>query len=154
MFTVLVVDDDPKFSRGLEEMLAAAGYRVLCASTGKEAVDLLERVHNEIDLTIVDLALPDINGFEIIGALSRRPNPMKIIATTALYKDFHLEMAETLGAQAAIRKPSPGSPIPAGEWLRTVHQLIGDPAGAGRASAASVPSSDVAESSNGKKANR
>lgn len=128
MSTILIVDDDSKFLAAADRMLAAAGYRVLQACDGKEAADVLKKSHREIDLAIVDLALPGINGFELIGAISRRPNPVKILATTALYKDVHLEMAKALGAHAVLRKPPAGAPLPEREWLDTVRRLIGDAA--------------------------
>lgn len=128
MSTILIIDDDSKFLFAAEHMLANAGYRVLRASDGKEAAAVLQKAHREIDLAIVDLALPGINGFELIGSISRRPNAMKILATTALYKDVHLEMAGALGAHAVIRKPPAGRPLPEREWLETVRRLIGDPA--------------------------
>jgi CheY-like chemotaxis protein len=136
MSTLLVVDDDPKFLNAAEHMLTGAGYQVLRAIDGNQAVALLEKKHSEIDLVIVDLALPGINGFEIIGAISRRPNRVKIIATTSVYKDAHFEMAGALGAHAAIRKPPEGKPLPEREWLATVRRLIGEPAGDLRANAA------------------
>jgi CheY-like chemotaxis protein len=126
MSTVLVVDDDPKFLKAVEHMLATAGYHVLRAADGNQAVDILEKKHSEIDLIIVDMALPGINGFEIIGAISRRPNRLKIIATTAVYKGA-FETAGTLGAHAAIRKPPEGKPLPERDWLGTVRRLIGEP---------------------------
>jgi CheY-like chemotaxis protein len=126
MPTILVVDDDPKFLDAAEQMLLTAGYRVWCAADGKQAVDLLEKKHSEIDLTIVDLALPDINGFELIGAISRRASAVRVVATTSVHKDAYLDMAGSLGAHAAIRKPPKGAPLPEDEWLGIVHRLIGD----------------------------
>jgi len=149
MPTVLLVDDDPAFLTQLEQILAQAGYAVLHAHTGRDAIDLLEKKHNEIDLTVVDLALPDINGFEIIGALSRRPNRMKIIAMTGAYKDSHLQMAGALGAHAAIRKPPPGNRLSERDWLGTVHRLIGSPTRGRFANAASAHGADNAELPNG-----
>jgi len=125
MTTILVVDDDPGFMNAAEHMLVTAGYRVLRAATGKQAVEVLEKQHGEIDLTIVDLALPDINGFELIGAISRRTNQIRVIATSRVFKDPYLEMAGTLGAHASIRKSPEGKPLPESEWLATVHRLIG-----------------------------
>src|SRR5580704_4950737 len=125
MSTILVVDDDPRFMNAAEHMLVEAGYRVLRATNGKQASDLLEKQHGEIDLTIVDLALPDTSGFEIIGAISRRVNPIKVIATTSVFKDPYLEMAGSLGAHASIRKSPEGMPLPESTWLETVRQLIG-----------------------------
>jgi putative two-component system response regulator len=151
MPTILVVDDDPKFLCAVERMLTTAGYHVLRASDGKEAEEILERKHNEIDLAIMDLALPGINGFEIIGDMSRRPNSVKIIATTSVYKDDLLTMAGTLGAHAAIRKPPEGKPLPERDWLRVVDRLIGNRAPEQRMSAAgaSGAGSNDSEPSNG-----
>jgi two-component system response regulator VanR len=125
MTTILVVDDDPRFLNAAEQMLVAAGYLVLRAANGKQAVDVLEKKHSEIDLIIVDLALPDINGFELIGAVSRRTTQIRVIATSSVFKDQYLEMAGTLGAHASIRKSPEGKPLPESEWLATVHRLIG-----------------------------
>ena len=150
MTTVLIVDDDPVFLSALEALLVSAEYTVLTAITGGEAVDLLEKKHSEIALAIIDLALPDINGFEIIGALSRRPNPIKILATTGAFKDTHLEMAGSLGAHAAIRKPAPGRALVEREWLETVAQLVGKPNSERRANAASAHGTpDKEEGTNG-----
>jgi CheY-like chemotaxis protein len=135
MSTILVIDDDPAFSEQLRHMLAGAGYEVLVAADGLEGVRLLEKQHRAIDLAIVDLSLPGINGFEIIGALSRRPNEIKIIATTGVYKPTHLEVAGTLGAHAVIRKPAEGASLPEKEWMGTIRQLL---AAATRRSGAAV----------------
>ncbi len=131
MPTVLIVDDDPVFLGSAAELLSDAGYEVLRAHNGKEAIKTLEKKRNEVGLTIIDLNLPDINGFELIGALRRHNHAVKILATTGVYKDEHLEMAATLGADAALRKPGAGKPLPKREWLQTVERLIGGAAGRG-----------------------
>jgi len=125
--TILVVDDDPAFVAESEELFSTAGYRVLQASDGIRAVRLLDEMHQKIDLAIIDLSLPGINGFELIGSLSRRTNGVKIIATSGVYKDAQLESATALGAHAAIRKPPVIQHIPERPWLSTVRRLIGDP---------------------------
>jgi CheY-like chemotaxis protein len=127
MRTVLVIDDDAQFLDAVDGLLTGAGYAVLRATHGKEAIGLIEKRHGEIDLTVIDLSLPGMNGFEIIGALSRRPNRIKMIATTSVYKDAQLEVAGVLGAHAVIRKPPAGQPLPQREWLDTVRRLIGAP---------------------------
>ena len=151
MSTILVIDDDIDFLDALHTILATPGYRVLRATDGISAIRLLEEHHELIDLAIVDLALPGMNGFEIIGAVSRRPNSIKVIATTAVYKDSQLEVAGALGAHAVIRKPRPGSPLPAAEWLATVQKLIGSPNGGKLARAAGAQRSENGpEHANGK----
>jgi CheY-like chemotaxis protein len=127
MRTILVVDDDPSFLGETEKLLGGAGYRVLNAPDGNKAIRMLEELRSGIDLAIVDLSLPGMNGFELIGALSRRPNTVKIIATSGVYKDTQLEGATALGAHAAIRKPAREKALPQRQWLVTVQQLIGEP---------------------------
>jgi len=127
MRTILVVDDDQAFLKETQSVFGGAGYRVLQAPDGLLAARLLEEMRDSIDLAIVDLALPGINGFELIGALSRRPNSVKIIATSSVYKDVQLESATALGAHAALRKPSGAASLGRGQWLGTIQQLIGAP---------------------------
>src|SRR6476620_2359050 len=138
MPTVLVADDDPTFLDAVQQLLAGAGCNVLRALDGNEAMGLLEKRHADINLAVIDLALPGTNGFEIIGALSRRPNSIKIIATTGVYKESQLEVAGALGAHAVIRKPADHARLPEREWLGIVHRLLGPAmdercAGSGRA---------------------
>jgi CheY-like chemotaxis protein len=125
MRTILLIDDDPGFVIETEKMLADAGYRVVHASDGTRAVRLLEELRSDVDLAIIDLALPGVNGFELIGALARRPNSVKIIATTGIFSDLQLESATALGAHAALRKPRLPKAIPRQQWLTTIQQLIG-----------------------------
>ena len=155
MATILIVDDDAAFLDSLHDMLSKPGYDVLRASTGPDAIRLLETHREAIDLAIVDLSLPGLNGFEIIGAVSRRPNSVKLIATTGVYRDNQLEVAGVLGAHAAIRKPSPGSPLPEQEWLSTVRRLIGSAQGEKSARAGQGSATQTKpESPNGKERNQ
>ncbi len=72
MKTVLVIDDDAGFRESLTGVLKHSGYHALEAADGREALATIERLPTEIDLMIVDLALPEISGLEIIGAVTRR----------------------------------------------------------------------------------
>src|SRR5579872_1568107 len=117
MRTILVIDDDLVFLHETERLFGGAGYRVLHAADGIRAVRLMEEMRDQIDLAIIDLAVPGLNGFEIIGSLSRRPNSVKIIATSGVYKDIQLESTRALGAHAVIRKPERVKPLPRSPWL-------------------------------------
>src|SRR5262249_44834712 len=137
----------PVFQDGMEKMLSDEGYEVLRAEDGMQGVRVLEKRHRGIDLAIIDLSLPGMNGFEIIGAISRRPSGVKIIATTGIYGDSHLEAAGSLGAHAVIRKPAVGGRLQEKQWLSTVRQLIG-PATLGKsATTAGDPNPDTAAGS-------
>jgi DNA-binding response OmpR family regulator len=121
---ILIVDDDPDFTARLNEFLTANGYRVLEAANGQEALLVANRMAGVVSLVITDLALPGLNGFELIGNLTRKSTALKVIAITGVYKQPFLDVTTTMGASAALRKPDADKPIPA-EWLDTVRRTLG-----------------------------
>ncbi len=115
---------DPGFLLALSGVLTEAGYRVVAALTGDEAWKILQRDHASIDLLIVDLVLPDIHGLEIIGAVTRRPNPLKVIAASSVMRESYLETVRYLGAHETLRKPPAGSLVIGEDWLNVVRKLL------------------------------
>jgi DNA-binding response OmpR family regulator len=63
--TILIVDDELATRKHIRAALQGAGYRAIEASEYKEAAGIYERLHDEIDLLIVDVSLPDRNGCEL-----------------------------------------------------------------------------------------
>src|SRR5258708_3333618 len=122
MKTVLVIDDDAKFRETLTGLLRQFGYHALEAANGREAVDTLERLRTAIDLMIVDLALPEISGVDIIGAVTRRKTTITIIATSAVFDEAYLEMVKGVGADETIRKAAIRQPE---KGLEVVRRLLG-----------------------------
>nr|WP_111302132.1 response regulator transcription factor [Paracoccus saliphilus] len=76
---ILLVEDDPNAARAVELMLTAASHKVDLADTGEEGIDLA-KVY-EYDLILLDLALPDINGMEVLRhlRLARIDTPILIL---------------------------------------------------------------------------
>src|SRR5438270_10223439 len=102
---VLIVEDDPEFCRTLQGVLQDAGFGVRVALDGKQALEILNREHDSIDAAIVDLNVPEVSGFEVIGAITRRKTTIGVLATTGAYKDTFLDVARYIGANVALRKP-------------------------------------------------
>jgi PAS domain S-box-containing protein len=75
-YTVLVVDDDPKAVEVIAAFLPAPAYAVVRAFGGHEAIILADRL--QPDLILLDLMMPDVNGFEVAAALQRRPETARI----------------------------------------------------------------------------
>ena len=81
--TVLLVDDDPEFLSALSPLLNTAGYSVITAKDAKEARSVLDDHRVFINAAIIDLELPEIGGFQIIGELARaQKRPIPIMAVT------------------------------------------------------------------------
>ncbi|HSI52783.1 MAG TPA: response regulator, partial [Ramlibacter sp.] len=74
--TVLVVDDDPKAVEVVAAFLPAPAYAVVRAYGGREAVGLARRLRP--DLIMLDLMMPDLNGFDVIDALQRDADTARI----------------------------------------------------------------------------
>lgn len=104
--TILLVDDDEKMVEGLQEYLQKDGYDVIGAYEGYDALRIFER--REVDLVILDLMLPKIDGFKICEKM-RRDSDVPIIMLTA--KTGEQDKIEGLnqGADDYVTKPfSPG----------------------------------------------
>ncbi len=72
--TVLVVDDDDQSLRAVRALIAAFGFKALCASSGADAMLLLEQHTNEIDCVLTDLYMPGVSGMDLLMHI-RQANP-------------------------------------------------------------------------------
>jgi len=120
---ILIVDDDKQFAQLLSETLEQAGYRTLIASSGPDALRIVDEMKEAIDLAVIDLVLPGMSGFEVVGAIKRRPNPIKIVVTSMVMRELYMEIAKTFGAHAVLRKQRD---FVAAEWLRAVQSVLED----------------------------
>ncbi len=104
--SVLVVDDSAAMRRTLALSLEKAGYRVVQAKDGKEALEQLQQLNN-ISLVICDIEMPNMNGFEFLGQRRRYPEFSKIPVAmlTSRSNDKHRKLATHLGANAYFTKP-------------------------------------------------
>ena len=101
--TILVVDDEPQIVLGLKDALEFEGFRVLGASTGREALQLArqERPH----AVLLDLMLPDINGYQVCEDLRRVDAFMPIIMLTARSQEADKIRGLDVGADDYVTKP-------------------------------------------------
>jgi two-component system KDP operon response regulator KdpE len=99
---VLVVDDDTQLLRALRIHLSARGYEVHTAVTGKGAVRAAEE--HEIDVVVLDLGLPDLDGTEVITAL-RAFTTVPIIVLSARADSGDKVRALDRGADDYVTKP-------------------------------------------------
>jgi DNA-binding NarL/FixJ family response regulator len=115
---VLVAAQESVFNK-IRDALADTTPVLLHAQTKHEAIGLIERLKNEIDLAIVELELPDFGAWDLLRQLSwQSQKPVKIIATTSLYPEPEVE--EEIGVVAVVPKA-----IPPEEWRQTVETVMG-----------------------------
>jgi len=99
---VLIVEDDSDIVENLSILLRDEGYSVCCASSVKQALSTL---HTEnIDLVLLDITLPDGNGYSVCTAVKRQTNA-PVIFLTAMADESSIVTGFQLGADDYITKP-------------------------------------------------
>jgi two-component system OmpR family response regulator len=101
--TVLVVEDEPSIADILEITLKFHGFSVLCASTGREAVELARR--SRPDLVLLDVMLPDGNGWQVCRKLRAEVDDLAIVFLTARDAPSDVVSGLALGGDDYITKP-------------------------------------------------
>src|ERR1043165_6605840 len=99
---VLVVEDDPRISDVLEYALKADGYDVVKAQRGREAIELAKRSSPE--LIVLDVGLPDIDGFEVCRAV-RKSSDAPIIFLTSRSDEIDRVVGLEIGGDDYVVKP-------------------------------------------------
>lgn len=102
--TVLLVEDDPTLRSTLSYNLSKDGYRVLSAADGETGLTLARREAASIDLVLLDLMLPGINGFEVLRQIRTQSNVPVLILTARGEEQDRIDGLE-LGADDYVVKP-------------------------------------------------
>ena len=101
--TILLVDDDESLRRVLEFQLDEAGYRVIVAADGEEALLVLGT--KEVDCVITDLRMPKVSGLELLEKVKASDKEIPVIVATAFGEVETAVSAMKLGAFDYINKP-------------------------------------------------
>src|SRR5215467_6686501 len=102
MTTVLLVEDDPGARQGLELALRRLGYQVRPAETGEAALEGIGQ--DAVDVVVLDVMLPGLDGFEVCRRL-RRGSDAPVIMLTARGDDFDIVGGLEAGADDYVVKP-------------------------------------------------
>ena len=104
--TVLLIDDSDTVHRMLEWILKPTGVETLSASDGKEGLGALER--HVVDLVIVDMNMPGMDGIEFVRAVRAMPDRqgLPIIMLTTERRDQDVKLAYDAGVNMYLVKPS------------------------------------------------
>jgi hypothetical protein len=100
---ILVVDDERGVRAFLQKVLADAGYTVLAAEDGAQALKMVRA--QRFDLVVTDLVMPEKEGIEIIRSMHKELPDLKIIAMSGAFGGGFLEVAKRLGANSTLAKP-------------------------------------------------
>lgn len=98
---ILVVEDDQMIREGIKEYLSEFGYNVIEAADGNAALD---RFNESVNLVILDIQIPFINGLDVLKEIRKRSNLPVLILTAFSDEDYKIE-AFTHLADGYIEKP-------------------------------------------------
>ena len=100
---ILVVDDDPKMLKLLSLKFAQKGYRVITAQSGKDALNTLKL--EKPGLVLLDILMPDMNGFEVLKKIKKLQPDIPVAMVTAVWDEVEAERAFEAGAYEYVTKP-------------------------------------------------
>jgi two-component system cell cycle sensor histidine kinase/response regulator CckA len=103
--TILVVEDNEALLKALVEILASLDYRVLGAFNGREALDILEKHNQEVDLVLSDLVMPEMGGKELMQTMQQRGLRIPTVMMTGHPREDELLDLEADGLCGWLRKP-------------------------------------------------
>jgi len=118
---ILLVEDETDLVRAMQVRLEAAGYDVLAAYDGQEALEKAKK--EKPDLIVLDLLLPKMDGYKVCGLLKKdtRYAKIPIVILTAKAQEEDRKLGKELDADAYITKPFDYQVI-----LSKIEELIGE----------------------------
>ena len=103
MVQILVVDDDKNTRLYLQALLEEDGYGVVTASNGAQALDVIDRTH--VDLAVLDVMMPEMDGYEFTRALRECDNNLPILMVSAKQLPTDRKMGFSVGTDDYVTKP-------------------------------------------------
>ncbi len=103
MKTILIVEDDAAIRKGLQDMLEHEHFHVLAAGTGERGIAFV--LHEGVDLMILDLGLPDMNGEEVCKQLRSAGITIPILMLTSKGQEMDKVLGLEIGADDYVTKP-------------------------------------------------
>lgn len=103
--TVLLVDDEPMIIEVGREMLSVLGYKVLTAASGPEAINMYSENKDQIDLLIIDMIMPHMNGGELFDRLKNINPAVRALLCSGYSIDGQAREIINRGCEGFIQKP-------------------------------------------------
>jgi chemosensory pili system protein ChpA (sensor histidine kinase/response regulator) len=117
--SILVADDSVYIRQSLLQTLSRAGYQVMEAHDGIEAIEIL--LTHPPDVLVLDIEMPNLNGYDLLSIIRAHPElaQVKIVMLTSRSSERHQARAHDLGAHAYLTKPCPQDTL-----LETIRSLL------------------------------
>jgi DNA-binding NtrC family response regulator len=117
--TALIVDDEPVNGRLYQAILKMENMHALTLSDSRDAVTLYTMIHPDIDIVLMDVSMPHLDGAQCLSAMRRMNPSIRCIAITGHLDHPSLNEMIEMGLYGIIRKP-----VASGEFIKTVKQSM------------------------------
>jgi PAS domain S-box-containing protein len=118
--TILVVDDEEVMRVTAKEILENLGYRIILATNGQEATTIFAKQSENIDLVLLDMIMPVMNGRDCFEQLKKIDHHVRVVLSSGFTKEEDLQKMKLLGLKGFIRKPYRST-----ELSQVVHEVLG-----------------------------
>ncbi len=102
---ILLVDDEPVIIEVTKPMLEVLGYKVYCAGSGQEAIDIISKKDNKIDMVILDMIMPGMSGGETFDRLKSLDKNLPVLLSSGYSFNREAEQILKSGCRGFIQKP-------------------------------------------------
>jgi two-component system cell cycle sensor histidine kinase/response regulator CckA len=120
--TILLAEDEQDVRELAREFLESAGYKVMQAANGQEAIRIASQNPDTIDLLVTDMVMPGMTGQQLAGRLQQERGPLAVIYMSGYSEHAATEAAQSLPNARLLTKPFSRNAI-----LRAVREVLGAP---------------------------
>jgi PAS domain S-box-containing protein len=120
---ILVVDDEPLVRDLAKTVLERAGFQVIAAEEGAEALTIYRRERQAIDLVLLDYIMPRMNGAEVFEELQRMDAAVRVVFSSAYHTDHEVDQLLAAGALGFVTKPYKPQDL-----VQTIRRVLGESA--------------------------
>ncbi|MCP4725520.1 MAG: response regulator [bacterium] len=103
--TILVVDDEENIRDSIGEILKSLGYKAISAKNGIEAINIFRKKHPKIDLVLLDMIMPKMNGRDTFYELKNIKSDVKVLLSSGYSKSEIIKELLSKGAAGFLQKP-------------------------------------------------
>ncbi len=110
---ILIVDDEEDIVNLTEKFLQLENYETLTCSSGSEALQIVEEKHEDIALVLLDIMMPNLNGYEVLKSIKSNEKFSHILVVLFTVKNFFgdIKKGKELGADGYLVKAISGNEI-------------------------------------------
>jgi len=110
---ILIVDDEEDIVNLTEKFLQLENYETLTCSSGSEALQIVEEKHEDIALVLLDIMMPNLNGYEVLKSIKSNEKFKHILVVLFTVKNFFkdIKKGKELGADGYLVKAVSGNEI-------------------------------------------